>query len=519
MGDADKTKEQLIDELGQMRQRITQLEALEVERRQAEEALRESEERYRALFERSSEAVFLLDVTTGCYLDANAAAERLTGRSVSELRTLTTRDVVPSGAADRLQQLVAMQDSIEFGEVNYVRPNGDSRTALLSAVRLSKDYVFSTARDITERKQAEAKLKESERRFRQLFEGVSDAIMVLGLEGRFIDCNEITLQYLGYNREEFLCLTSADIVHPDFHELMKGNQQKLWSGKSVVFESMHLTKDGREIPVEAKAHQIEYGGEPAILVVVQDVTERKQAEKREKALQQELNLSSRLASIGELAAGVAHEINNPLTGILGFSERLLRKSTDEEIRQGLERIHNEAQQASRIVESLRTFARRREIKKEHLDINDILARTLELGAYELRTGNIDPVVELAPDIPKIIGDFGQIQQVFLNIILNAEQAMTEANGRGKLIIKTEERQDCIRISFVDNGPGIPAEHLDRIFDPFFTTRGEKGGTGLGLSACHGIVTEHGGKIYAKSKPGRGATFFVELPAAATETGK
>jgi signal transduction histidine kinase len=244
---------------------------------------------------------------------------------------------------------------------------------------------------------------------------------------------------------------------------------------------------------------------------MEDITERKRAEEEEKRLQQELYLSRRLASIGELAAGVAHEINNPLTGVIGFSQRLLRKSANEEFRHDLEIIYSEAQRAARVVQNLLTFARRREPKKEYSNINGILQKTLELRAYELKTGNIEIVTDLTPSLPEIMVDFLQIQEVFLNIILNAEQAMTETHGRGKLSIKTRQIKDHIRISFNDDGPGIPPEQLDKVFDPFFTTRAEKGGTGLGLSTCHGIVTEHGGRIYARSKPGKGATFFVELP--------
>jgi signal transduction histidine kinase len=243
----------------------------------------------------------------------------------------------------------------------------------------------------------------------------------------------------------------------------------------------------------------------------QEVTERKRAEKEERRLQQELHLSSRLASIGELAAGVAHEINNPLTGILGFSQRLLRKSTDGEVSRDLEIIHNEAQRAAKVVQNLLTFAHRREPKKEYSDVNDIVKSALELRAYELKTSNIEVVTALAPNLPQVMLDFHQIQEVFLNIILNAEQVMTEVHSGGKLTIRTQQIKDCVRISFTDDGPGILAEHLDKIFDPFFTTREERGGTGLGLSVCHGIVTEHGGRIYAESKPGKGATFFVELP--------
>jgi len=240
-------------------------------------------------------------------------------------------------------------------------------------------------------------------------------------------------------------------------------------------------------------------------------TEHKQAEERKKELQQELHLASRLAAIGELAAGVAHEINNPLTGIIGFSQRLLRKSTDEGLKKDLERVYSEARRAAKVVQNLLTFAGCHETKKEYSDINEILERASELGAYELKTGNIEVETELAPDLPKVMADFQQMQEVFLNIILNEEQAMTEAHRGGKLSIRTQERKGYIRISFTDDGPGISAEHLGRLFDPFFTTRGEGGGTGLGLSICHGIVTEHGGKIYTKSKVGKGATFVIELP--------
>jgi len=237
----------------------------------------------------------------------------------------------------------------------------------------------------------------------------------------------------------------------------------------------------------------------------------KEIEGKEKRLQQELNRSRRLASVGELAAGVAHEINNPLTGIIGFSERLLKKNTDEEIKRDLGRIHNEAQRMAKVVENLLAFTRHHELEKQYADINDILQKTLALRTSELKTSNIEVVTALAPSLPRIMVDFNRIQKVFSNIILNAEQVMTEAHGGGKLSIKTQQIKDCIRVSFTDDGPGIPDENLDKLFDPFFTTRWEKGGAGLGLSTCHSIVTEHGGKIYVENQPGKGATFIIEFP--------
>jgi signal transduction histidine kinase len=222
-----------------------------------------------------------------------------------------------------------------------------------------------------------------------------------------------------------------------------------------------------------------------------------------------------LAAVGRLAAGVAHEINNPLTGILGFSQRLLRKEVADEVRKDLARVNSEALRAAKVVENLLTFARRHEPKKEYSNINVILEKTLELRAYELRTSNIEVSKHFASALPEALVDYHQMQEVFLNIILNAEQAMTEANKGGKLNIKTYQVDDKIRITFTNNGPAIPAENLDRLFDPFFTTRGGKGGTGLGLSICYGIVTEHGGGIQV-SNPSEGTTFLVELPVTTQE---
>ena len=252
------------------------------------------------------------------------------------------------------------------------------------------------------------------------------------------------------------------------------------------------------------------------LIQIFDITERKQAEEKEKQLQQELYLAQRLASVGELAAGVAHEVNNPLTGILGFSQRLMRKSSDKALSHDLEIIHSEARRAAEVVQNLLTFARRHQPKKEYSNINDIVKKTLELRTYAVQTGNVEVVTALAPNLPQIMVDFHQMQEVFLNIVLNAEQAMSEAHGRGKLIVKTRRIKDYVRISFADDGPGISSQNLGKVFDPFFTTREGKGGTGLGLSACHGIVTEHGGRIYVRSKPGKGATFFIELPLSPVE---
>ena len=222
-------------------------------------------------------------------------------------------------------------------------------------------------------------------------------------------------------------------------------------------------------------------------------------------------MADRLASIGELAAGTAHELNNPLTSVIGFSQLLMEKDIPDDIREDVKLIYNEAQRAADVTKNLLTFARKRAPVKQLIQINNIIEDVLKLRAYEHKVNGIEVKRRLAHDLPEIMVDYFQMQQVFLNIIINAEYFMTEAHNRGTLTITTKKHNSSVRISIADDGPGIPQENLSRIFDPFFTTKEAGKGTGLGLSICHGIVAEHGGQIYARSQPGKGATFVVELP--------
>ena len=448
-----------------------------------------------------------------------AATEKLGSRVGEKCWETIAKDTVCSGCP--VQNYVhgnmdSLYYSVSIGEREY---------DIAAAPLINPDgslHIIEVLRDVTERKQAEEALRESEERYRALIRlggEVGEAvIMVVDTDevvGLHIFVSDEWSRITGYSKKKLLDMSFFDIVHPKYHAACLGRHHRRRQGENVpgLYEISIIRKDGTEVPIEITAAVTTYKGKPANVGYIRDITKRKRAEEREKQLQEELSLSSRLASVGELAAGVAHEVNNPLTGILGFSQRLLRKSTEETTRRDLERIYNEAQRAAKVVRNLLTFARRHEPKKEYSDINEILRKVLELRAYELRTSNIELVIEFAPDLPPIMTDFHQMQEVFLNIILNAEQAMTESKVGGKLTIKTREINGYIICSFTDDGPGIPAEHLDKLFAPFFTTRGGRSGTGLGLSVCHDIVTEHGGKIYAKSKPGKGATFTVELPSA------
>ena len=234
----------------------------------------------------------------------------------------------------------------------------------------------------------------------------------------------------------------------------------------------------------------------------------------EKQLQQQLIQSEKLSAIGELISGIAHELNNPLTGVMGYSQLLqLRKDLDDRAKENLYKINNLALRCQKIVQNLLSFARKQRPERTLSNINEILDMTVELRNYELRVNNIKIIRDLDKKLSKTIVDAHQLQQVFLNILTNAEQAMLESHGKGTLTIRTREnpQKSRIIIEFSDDGPGIPESHLTRIFDPFFTTKEVGKGTGLGLSLSYGMIKEHGGNIYAQSRPGEGSTFVIELP--------
>jgi signal transduction histidine kinase len=241
-----------------------------------------------------------------------------------------------------------------------------------------------------------------------------------------------------------------------------------------------------------------------VLAILNDITE-------EREMQEKLAQTDRLASLGEMAAGIAHELNNPLTGVVAMSELLLESETIDDIKKDLESISSEGQRAANVVKNLLSFARSHTLSAQPVIINDVINQVLDLRAYEHRVNNIAVVTHLDPDIPEIIADRFQLQQVFVNIVLNAEQAMIESHERGNLAVTSEVSKGMIRTSFTDDGPGIPQDIIHRIFDPFFTTKDAGKGTGLGLSISYGIISKLGGRIFAESQPGNGATFVVELP--------
>jgi len=233
-----------------------------------------------------------------------------------------------------------------------------------------------------------------------------------------------------------------------------------------------------------------------------------------KSSHEQLLQSQKLAAIGELVSGVAHELNNPLMAIQGNAYILLDDVEDEINREGLEVIYSETKRASEIVQNLLSFSRKQDSVKTQVDINECVDSIMKLRTYELSVNNIELISELGPNLPFITGDSQRLRQVFLNLINNSAQAIQQGPYEGKIIIRTHQTTDqMVSVVFEDDGPGIAPDVIDRVFEPFFTTKDVGKGTGLGLSICYGIIKDHGGKMYAKSNFGEGATFYIELPVA------
>jgi signal transduction histidine kinase len=270
----------------------------------------------------------------------------------------------------------------------------------------------------------------------------------------------------------------------------------------------------RSEPADASVEAADPAAACRIEALVRDVSERKKLDDETRDIYHQLLQAEKMAALGQTISGVAHELNNPLATILSWSERLSqRDSLDEAQRHGLEIILSESERAARIVRNLLTFARKRHTTRAMVDVNQVVRETLALRSYEQRVSNIAVLDALAAGLPQVFADGHQLQQVLLNLVINAEQAMLAASGRGTLVVRSwhDAGQEAVVLEINDDGPGIPDDLQPKIFDPFFTTKEVGKGTGLGLTVAYAIVQEHGGRIRLESRSSGGASFYVELP--------
>jgi two-component system, cell cycle sensor histidine kinase and response regulator CckA len=382
--------------------------------------------------------------------------------------------------------------------------------------------------DITERKNAEEALRENEERYRHMFNISNDAVFVHlgpsgGMPGRFIEVNDAACERLGYTHEELLQMSPPDIDAPEtLAELPKIMEQLNQKGY-VMWEGIHLTKDGRRIPVEINNRLFEYHGTQMILSSARDITERKQAEEEREQLHSQLNQAQKMESVGRLAGGVAHDFNNMLGVIQGYAEMAQDKlEQSHSVYADLDQILKAADRSTDITRQLLAFARKQIVSPKVIDLNEIVAGMLKM-LLRLIDEDIDLVWVPGKRLWPIKIDPSQIDQILANLCVNARDAIA---GAGKITVETgncalDEEYCSAHVGFVsgqyvkldvrDNGCGMDKEILSHIFEPFFTTKGVNEGTGLGLATVYGIVKQNDGFVNVYSEQGQGTTFSIYLP--------
>jgi len=650
MKDEHKTKKRLINELVEMRRRITELEKSETERKQADQALQNGEKRYRRLIQQSVEAIYMFDPATKRILEANPAFLDILGYTAEEVHTLTIYDFI---AHNRESIDAYIQHILTFGGTTVGERVWRRKDRVLIDVRVNaskvrqrgRDIIFVVARDITERKQAEEATKLAYAELNQIFNTVADGMRLIDKDFKVLRVNETFWTLSGVSKDEALgkkcyevfpgplchtpscpltrilggegrvecevekehkdgtrvpCILTAtpfwglggkligivenfkDITErkraeealkeseEKYRSLVESSEDSIYlvdrNCKYLFMNNKHLSRLGlqmsqvkgitygefhspeeteefakkiKEVLETGKSLWYEYRSErdnryfirtlspvkdsktrmlTAVTVISKDITERKKAETH-------LIQAAKMGTLGEMASGIAHELNQPLSVIKIGSDFLLKmikkgeKIDDQELNIITQEMGTQVDRASDIINHLRIFARLSETVKGEIDINAPIRDVFKILGQQLKVHRIEVELDLNENLPSVMADHNRLEQVFINLVLNAMDAMDEKEKRlGKekiekiLSIRSylEDREIVVTVS--DTGIGIPEKIMDRLFEPFFTTKQVGKGTGLGLSISYGIVKDYDGAIDVKSEEGIGTTLILRLPA-------
>lgn len=484
-----------------------------VERQKAEQQLLVSQLRLEGIVESAMDAIITVNEDQRVVL-FNRAAERMFGCSIEDAIGRPLDRFLPASFREthhhHVQDFghsgVTSRKMGRLGSVSGLRADGEVfpiEAAISHIVVEGQTYYTVILRDITERKRAEHLLRQSEERYRRLI-AISPYAILVNRGNRIIFANDQAIKLFGaVKAEEILGKSPMDLFHADDQDIVRQRIHDLFEGGTQVpmLEERIETLDGRIVEVEVSGARFVDEEGPAILIMLRDVSERKR-------LQEQLRRTERVAELGTLASGMAHEIGTPMNVILGRAEYLMDRVTEEPIKRGLQTIITQVERITRVMNQLLSFARRKAPRRVPLDVRKVIEDSMEMFQERLATNQIQVEMRMADPCPMVLADADQISQVLLNLIMNAVHAMPEG---GTLRVGLEPEQAMVKLTIADTGHGIPSEVIKKIYDPFFTTKEFGKGTGLGLTVVKGIIEEHQGSIAVESEEGNGTSFTVLLP--------
>jgi PAS domain S-box-containing protein len=503
------------------------LAALTQERRDKEQALRESEARYRALVMASTDMVWRASAD-GVGLFIEPSWQRLTGQNELDMRAFGWLDAVHPDDREqsrRLWQQAVAEKSTYENELRVRTRSGNYRSLYSHAVPvLTSDgrvhEWVGTNTDITERRDAEKALRESEERLARTETFSLVMVTHTDLEGRWRKVPPTLCQLLGYTEEELLSRRFHDITHPDDIDANLTQRLRLLRGeiKSFDLEERYIRKDGVIVWVYVNVSIVtDAEGTPVhFLGYIRDITDRKRAQAELQVQRAELAHVARISTMGELAAALAHELNQPLTAILSnaqAAQRFLAASPVDldEVREILKDIVQDNNRAGEVIRRMRTLVKKEEFVVEPLDLRSTIEEVVQLVHSDAILRNLQLSLQFDEGLPPVRGDKVQLQQVVLNLLLNAFDSMKDRfDGQRQVVLRTElEGLRMAKVAVSDHGTGLPTGNVDRIFQLFYTSKPD--GLGVGLSICRSIIEAHGGRLWAENNADRGATFYFTVP--------
>ena len=505
IGSLSKSIQQMVDELKAASQSIDSLSQESYEHKETSKELEKQKEYFQRLFEYSNDAVFIYDFD-GNIIDVNNKACEMLGYAKRELCSIPFWDLQSNSELGRSKS--AIKTNVKTGSIRFEsifeRKNGSTLNVEISSsiVDLKKSIMQSIVSNITERKEIERTLRESEEKFRTFMETASDLMYITGPDSNFTYVNQAMIRTMGYAREELIGMPFSEILDRDtVDESMQKRKDLIESGEDI-HELVWEKKNRQKVYGEMKAVAIfnDKGEFQGIRGIFRDITERKKIEE-----------AQRLSQMGRLAADMAHEVNNQIM-VVSTRAQIAKMRTekmekpDPEINKDLDIVMKQCNQIKDIVKRLLMFSKPSRGDFKPADINDAVDFVVQLVQQQFSKNNVNIETDYTMDLPKVEIDDKQMQEVFLNLIRNAYEAMEKG---GEINVSTQQEDGMVKIEIQDTGGGISDEDIKKIFDPFFTTK--EHGTGLGLSVCYGIVKAHDGDLKFSSVKGKGTTATIQLP--------